>query len=112
MIVEVGLTVPDPTTLQVAPSATVTWESGLCDRKLENILELPDMWFVAPELITHLFDEKKRHVFLDSENVVTEMGKWFLKMREFCILIIRNKNCILSHFLYKYICVIHDRKQK
>ena len=73
MIVEVGLTVPDPTMLQVEPSASVTGESVLCDRKLENIIELHVMWFVAPESITHLFHEDKRHVFLDSANVVTEM---------------------------------------
>lgn len=40
VIAEVGLTIP---LLQVHPSATVTREGVLCDRKLEKILELSVM---------------------------------------------------------------------
>ena len=36
VIVEVGLTVPDPTMLQLELSAIVTGESVLCDRKVET----------------------------------------------------------------------------
>ena len=39
----VGLIVPDPITQDVKPSANVTGEEDLCDRKLENKLELPFM---------------------------------------------------------------------
>ena len=38
VIEDAGLTVPDPTLLQVEPSATVTGDGELCGRKLEKIL--------------------------------------------------------------------------
>ena len=43
VIEDVGLTVPEPTTLEVDPSAMVTGEEAKCDRKLENVLGLPVM---------------------------------------------------------------------
>ena len=58
----VGLIVPDPIAQDVEPSAKVTGEADVWDWKLENKLELPVMWSVAPESITHLEEEETRHV--------------------------------------------------
>lgn len=73
VIVEVGLTVPDPTMLQLELSYRYRRKCFMWS-KARNILELHAMWFVEPVSITHLFDEEKGHVFLDSANVVIEMG--------------------------------------
>lgn len=62
--------------LHVDPSATVTGEGALCDRKVENIFGLPVMWFVAPESITQLFEEEIKHAFLESTRVVTEVNSF------------------------------------
>lgn len=67
VIDEVGFTVLDPRLLQVDPSGTVIGEGVLCDWNLEKILGLSFMWFVAPELITHLFEEAIRYVLFDSQ---------------------------------------------
>lgn len=66
VIDEGSVTVPNITTLQVIPSATVTRDGALCDWKLDI------MWLVAPKLITNLFKEERRHVCPDSTMVVTE----------------------------------------
>ena len=58
----VGLTVPDPITRDVEPSAKVTGQVDLYDWRLENNLELPVIWSVAPESMTHFEDEKIRYV--------------------------------------------------
>lgn len=72
VIDEGSVTVPNITTLQVIPSATVTRDGALCDWKLDRILVLPVMWLVAPQLIANLFKEERRHVCPDSTRVVTE----------------------------------------
>lgn len=70
---------PDPSTWEVDPSAKVTGELCGEEEMEENKLELPVIWSVAPESITHLDDDERRQEvgLPESAIAVTEEDECF-----------------------------------
>ena len=60
---------PDPRTEDVKPSANVTNGKGVGDNGLENRRELPVIWVMAPESMTHFVDDVRRHLVLPGATV-------------------------------------------